>query len=557
MNFINLDNLLCGTEKPWFLWIFDFSTAPALLFYSYIPIIIVSLLVGLYVFINDKKSLQSKLLLSVTVFFVLWVLNVLVQWVASYHTVLMFAWQLTAIFETGIYLSTIYFAYVFLNKTDLSFLGKCGLGVIALIVIFLTPTTLNVSSYDVQNCEGVVGLLWSSLYVVEPAIIVCMIYMGFVAFRKENNISQRKQIVLFTSGLAFFLSIFFLSNFYGELTRVYEFNLWGPIGMVVFLILLAFMIVRFKTFNIKLVGAQALIVSLVVLIGSQFFFIQNDTNRVLTAITLIITGAIGINLIRSVKKEVQQREEIERQEKALEIANVKLKELDQLKSEFVSLATHQIRGPLASIKGYASMMIEGDYGEIPEVMKNPVETIYQSSKSLAVIVDDFLNVSRIEQGKMKYDFSTFDLCALANEVVTEAQPTIEKKGLLVSVTVCPQPANVKGDRGKIKQVIGNLLDNSIKYTPKGNIHVSLDADRGSGKVLLTIKDTGVGIRATTIPYLFQKFSRAEDASKVNILGTGLGLYVAKQMIEAHKGKVWVESEGEGKGSTFFVELKLV
>jgi len=238
-------------------------------------------------------------------------------------------------------------------------------------------------------------------------------------------------------------------------------------------------------------------------------------------------------------------------------ANERLKELDQLKSEFVSLATHQIRGPLTAIKGFASMMIEGDYGEVPKTLQEPVDTIYQSSQSLVVIVEDFLNVSRIEQGKMKYDFTDFDLCALANEVVNEDRVIIEKRGLNVSAAICPSPVTVHGDRGKLKQVIGNLLDNSMKYTPKGSIMLSLVSNKASKKVLLSIKDTGVGIRAETIPHLFHKFSRAEDASKVNILGTGLGLYVAKEMIKAHGGRIWVESPGEGKGATFFVELALV
>ena len=146
---------------------------------------------------------------------------------------------------------------------------------------------------------------------------------------------------------------------------------------------------------------------------------------------------------------------------------------------------------------------------------------------------------------------------MVNEVVNEARPIIEKRGLNVSATICPAPVNVSGDRGKLKQVVGNLLDNSMKYTPKGSISLTLESDKTNKKVLLSIKDTGVGINAATIPHLFQKFSRAEDASQANILGTGLGLYVASEMIKAHRGKIWVESPGVGKGATFFVELKLV
>ncbi|MSU55106.1 MAG: GAF domain-containing sensor histidine kinase [Candidatus Taylorbacteria bacterium] len=263
------------------------------------------------------------------------------------------------------------------------------------------------------------------------------------------------------------------------------------------------------------------------------------------------------NVIALILDKAKLYQALEETNQKIEKANKQLKELDRLKSEFVSIATHQIRGPLTAIEGYASMMIEGDYGEMSEKLKDPINTIYHSSQTLVGIVEDFLNASQIDQGKMKYDFSTFDMCALVKEVVVEEKPILEKKGLTVSVFECFEQNNVSGDRDKIKQVIGNLIDNAIKYTPKGSITVTLKVESESKKVLIIIKDTGVGIRPETIPHLFKKFSRAKDASRVNIMGTGLGLYVAHEMIKAHNGKIWVESEGEGKGSTFFVEMALV
>lgn len=548
--------MICPDSHANFLYFFDVSVAPPLLFYSYIPIIIATVLFGVIVFRKGQHSLGSKLILCISLSFCLWVLNVLAQWIGVYVSGVHLAWQLTAIFEVSIYLFTLYFYIVFLKGNDLTLKAKVFLIILFLPVMVFLPTRWNVSSFDLANCEGVLGSLWIYIYMMEVSIIGFILFFGFTSLRR--NLSKRRpETLLLTCGVVVFLTAFFLSNFYGELTGVYEFNLWGPLGMVMFLALLSYMIVRFKTFSVKLFGAQVLIASLTVLISSQFFFIRSNINRVLTGVTLAVFIGFGIVLVRSVRREIESREKIEKQEKELEKVNERLKELDQLKSEFVSLATHQIRGPLTSIKGYASMVLEGDYGDLPRPFKGPLDTIYQSSKSLAVIVDDFLNVSRIEQGRMKYDLTTFDLCRLINEVANEIRPTIENKGLKLSVTTCSDAVNISGDYGKLKQVILNLLDNSSKYTQKGSITVSLVPNRDEKKVLFMIKDTGVGIRASTIPHLFQKFSRAEDASKVNILGTGLGLYVAKEMIKAHGGKIWVESEGEGKGATFFVELKLV
>ena len=270
---------------------------------------------------------------------------------------------------------------------------------------------------------------------------------------------------------------------------------------------------------------------------------------------MTLTFIVGIFLIRSVKKEISNREKIEKIALELESANEHLKELDQQKSEFISLASHQLRGPLTAIKGYASMILEGDFGSITDSIKEATNKIFQSTSDLVVLVGDYLDVSRIEQGRMQYNFEHFDLSQEVETVITELRPTLEKANLTIDSDIDKNLSYfIDGDRGKIKQVIGNIIDNAIKYTPHGGIHVWLTRKEGN-KILLTVTDTGVGIRKEVLPNLFEKFTRAPDASKTNIIGTGLGLYIAKKMIEAHHGRVWAESAGEGKGSSFFIELE--
>lgn len=233
-------------------------------------------------------------------------------------------------------------------------------------------------------------------------------------------------------------------------------------------------------------------------------------------------------------------------------ANEKLRELDRQKTEFVSIASHQLRSPLTAIKGYSSMILENSYGELSEKLRQPVQNIFDASQRLVTIIEDFLNVTRIELGKMKYDFVALNWRDLAEKVVSELRPTIEKKGLAIDFSAGEGNYMVNADMGKLSQIISNIIDNAVKYTPAGAIHVSME--QSGPTVRLIIRDTGVGIPAETLPKLFEKFVRADDAGKVNYSGTGLGLYVAKQMVEAHKGKIWAESAGSGKGSSFFVEL---
>jgi signal transduction histidine kinase len=459
-----------------------------------------------------------------------------------------------------------YFIYSYLTEKDLPTWQKVLGLVILLPTAVWTMLGMNLPIYDANSCASIEDSQISLYpYYVEVIIILATTLFVGVQFWKQK--SKRKEVVLMGAGVLTLLVFFFSSTFLVNLLAegdaslyVYNFEIYGLFGMPFLLGFLAFLVVRYRAFDIKLVGAQALVVSLVALIGAQFLFVESVAARVLIGITLVVTGAIGINLIRSVKKEVAQREQIEKQEKELEHTNVRLKdantrlqELDKQKTEFVSFASHQLRSPLTAMKGYASLILEGDYGAISDDLKKAAQVIFDSTKTLAAVVDDYLNVSRIELGQMKYEFASIDFKNLVQDVVDQLKPNVEKAGLKLEFKVDHAGTYLMGaDKEKIKQVITNIIDNSIKYTPKGGIVVDLSSSENMIK--LSVKDTGVGISKEVIPKLFLKFSRASNANKTNIRGTGLGLFIAKEIVTAHGGKIWVESQGDGKGSQFYVEL---
>jgi signal transduction histidine kinase len=246
------------------------------------------------------------------------------------------------------------------------------------------------------------------------------------------------------------------------------------------------------------------------------------------------------------------RHEVERLKKA----NDELVRLNQQKIEFVSLATHQIRGPLGAIRGYISLLLEGDFGALPAAVIEPLNITLKSTETLGKTVNDFLDVSRLDQGEMRYYRKDFDFTHLVQEVINEMKKSIEDAGLELRLNIPADILMIHGDKAKLKHVLHNLIDNSCKYTKNGWVEIDLNKIE-SNKVIFCIKDSGVGIKPETMPKLFQKFSRDTDADKTNILGTGLGLYVARKMLEAQHGRIWAESEGEGKGSRFYVELELL
>ena len=315
--------------------------------------------------------------------------------------------------------------------------------------------------------------------------------------------------------------------------------------------------IRYEAFKAKILATEALIAGLGVLIVSLLFVQKIQDVQAIAIGTLILTTALGILLVRSVRKEVKQREEIEQLAVRLERANKRLKVLDKIKSEFVSIASHQLRSPLTSIRGYASMLLEGSYGTIPPKAKEALERISESSKYMVNSVEDYLNVSRIESGNMKYGLSDFNLKYTVSDVVDELRQTAMQKGLLLTFrSDLSSKGIVHADVGKTRQALHNLINNSIKYTERGSVVVSVGENKAAKKLQVTVSDTGIGMSEDTLDALFAKFSRAKDANKTNISGTGLGLFVAKKMIEEMGGTITAKSDGPGKGSSFTLELPL-
>lgn len=253
---------------------------------------------------------------------------------------------------------------------------------------------------------------------------------------------------------------------------------------------------------------------------------------------------------------IKLEHEVERATHELRDANQKLMRLDQAKSEFISIASHQLRTPLTVIKGYISMVMEGNFGAVPPAIGDPLDKVYESNERLIQLVENLLNISRIESGRLHFTFEERPLNDLVISVVEELRSVADKKGLKLELKIpgTPLPA-VRFDEEKLRQVVINLIDNAIKYSKAGVIRVELRKDYD--EVIFSVSDSGIGIDQAEVGNLFKKFSRGNGTPLINPGGSGLGLYVAKIMVEAQKGRIWVESPGLGKGSTFCFALPRV
>ncbi|MFH1820631.1 MAG: HAMP domain-containing sensor histidine kinase [Candidatus Nealsonbacteria bacterium] len=262
-------------------------------------------------------------------------------------------------------------------------------------------------------------------------------------------------------------------------------------------------------------------------------------------------------------KELTEKleEKVSEQTKKLREAYEKLKVLDKAKSEFISIVSHQLRTPLGITKGYISMMFEGTYGSISQKIEKPLKNIYSSNERLIRLINDLLNVSRIESGKIKINLERVtlkDFTELISSVVAEFKMPAKRNNLsltFIKPTKKLPQSRLSIDKNKVRQVISNFIDNAIKYTKQGSITIKTEVLPAAIRV--KIEDTGAGMKKEEIEGLFKSFARGSVGVRVSTEGLGLGLYVAKMFAEMHHGNVWAESKGKDKGSIFYLELPFV
>ena len=541
---------------------------PKLTLYSYAPVFIICILAGIYILIQDRKNPINRNLFFFILIFSLWVINDYFQWFIHSIWLNLFLARLSILVFFAI-LFFVFFVYSFIGK-NLSFYKKLLFSLPFIPIIILLFTDYNLSMFISENCTTESGLLYYYVYaltIIYTILIVSILLYQLI--RKEATQTKKDQIKLIVAAISILIIWFiFFNRVYFDLESLTGGQagwvvLLTPYGMIFFIGIITYTITRYGLFNIKFIGTQALVVALIALVGSTLFVNDMFTIRIIIRITLALVVLLGWLLVRSVKFEVQRKEELENLSTQLAAANDKLHALDKAKSEFISIASHQLRTPLTSIKGFGSLLLEGTYGAVPEAQRNALEKIYVSNERLIQLVEDLLNISRIEAGRMEFDFQEAQIEDLVKEAVDTLELSAKDKGLYLDYQKPNEPLpKIKIDITKIKEVISNMVDNAIKYTQRGGVTVRAgqanywDAEEKKQKntIRVVVSDTGIGMDREEVDMIFQKFQRGREVSHYHTEGTGLGMYIGKKVVEVHKGKIWAESKGKGKGSRFILEL---
>ena len=463
------------------------------------------------------------------------------------------AWFATPLLFAMLYLVAIYLNneskkykiltfFVFACATTLSFVT----GFSDLIITGLTPV------------DNVIKINYGPLMLPFLGVTLFIILATLVPLFRNEALLKEKRIKYFLIGIF----IFYVLNVIFNITLPILFDIsrlyfLGDYSTLILLGFTAYAIIRYQLFNIKIVATELFTFSICVFVLIRFVLSLSESKQeiIINGVLLIAIIVFGILLIRSVLKEVRTREKLAELTKELEKKNIELQKLDKAKSEFISIASHQLRTPISIIKGFISMLVEGTYGPLPDKVKDILsQKISASNDRMSKLIDDLLDLSRMEGGRMQFDWQFIKLPELIQSVTEELSPKAQEKNIDLKY-VCDVSKNTfaRADQGKLRQVIFNLIDNAIKYTTQGFVEVKV-TKATEGKARIAVKDSGIGMDKEELQMIFGKFERGRRAPRINTEGAGLGLYIAKKILEEHRGKIWAESEGEGKGSTFFVEL---
>jgi signal transduction histidine kinase len=552
----------------------NYEISQVLNLYTHAPAFLVSLLLSFIVLMVDKKNPVNRNLFVFIFSFCLWIVNDFFQLLVSHSSIKLFLGKI-AILESIALLFFLFFSYALVGK-DLSFKKKALFSIPFLPILVLMFTKYNAVLIDQKSCNIQFGILYWYIYVFLLFYMVWSVRVLF-ARSKSNSVDDKlkKQFSAIMKGIIFGILWFVLfialmewaaTNGYAWGDSVFMFT---PVGMIVFMGFLAFAITQYQFLKIKIIVSQVLTYLIWIVIGSMYFFASSTINIILITFSLFLAIIFGLILIKSVKQEIKQKDELVKANKEinerkdelqlmaekLAQANDQLRVLDNAKTEFISIASHQLRTPLTAVKGFISMLLEGSYGKLQKQQEDVLNKVYISNERLVNLVEDLLNVSRMESGRMEFKFANWDMAKICKDVYDTFVLKAKEHDLYLECNLPEQALpEVMIDGVKVREVVSNLLDNAIKYTLEGHGGVKLKLEQLGENIRVTISDTGIGIPQTELPYLFAKFSRGKDISRLNTGGTGLGLYVGKSMIESNGGRIWAESDGQDLGSRFIIEI---
>ncbi len=528
---------------------------------------LVSLLLGIFVYSSGEKTKLNFSWLLTSIFISLWSIG-LFGVVFSTNADAAWFWQYV-LDISGICVPVLFFNFIlYLIKKDKELF-------ILQITSFIAGTALIILNFTNLFKTGVspkFGInFWvdpGKLYFLFPLyftlFVIIPIYIVIKEYRISTDKNQKVQLMYVLMAQIFGFGGGF-TDFFPQLFNVYPF---GNYFVILYVIFISYAALKHHLFDVKVIATELFTFALGIILFIKIFSSIDYQDLLFNVGIFLSVVLFGMLLIRGVLKEVKQREEMELMagevKKAYEVekrAKEELEALGNVKNQFLMTIQHHLRTPLTSMRGYADLLLNGSYGKVPKKIEEVVKKFEVSTTSLIKMVNDFLDITQFQLGKEVISLKDgVNLAPILDEIIKDMELEAKKKGIYLKYDKSKGDCIIKADESKLKAALVNIFDNSVKYTKEGGVEIKLKTDPSTGsgqgeKIKIEIKDTGMGIAKERLPKLFDStFERTEEAKKTFVTGRGIGLYLSSQIIKAHNGKIWAESEGEGKGSTFFIEL---
>lgn len=515
-----------------------------LLIYSHFFPIIAAFVSLVIVLFSNTEKLIKKVFFGFVTSFLLWIISNLAIWIFyDNNEIMLFAWSNIEIFSTSVFIFLLYFIYILIYEHDIS--NKIKLIWIFLItpIILLSFSKYHIVGIDLSECVAIENKIY--LYYSSFVKLVMSVWLIWILIRNVPHDKRKKKAILISGigTLIFFLS-FLIMGYFASYTGNYNFEFYGLFGMLIFIVMLTFAINRYKIINLKIISTELLVLGIVLLVSSQFLYLQNILALILNLFTFIFVVITGLLLIRNIKKEVEIRNIV--QETAIQ-----LEKINQNQQSLLHFVTHQIKGYLTKSRNIFDGMVAKDYGELPAKAEEMAKYGFESNTRAVETVLAILKASDLKTGKTEFKKELSNVSAIVADVIEGRKELAQEKNLDLTFDIEPE-IKIQVDPVHIKEVFKNLITNAILYTQTGTIKVILK--RETNQVKFSVIDTGVGLSESDKQKLFTEGGKGEEALKTNVDSTGYGLFVAKEIVLKHQGKIGAISEGRNKGSEFFVIL---
>ena len=499
---------------------------------------ITNIIYGLIVYSRNRKDKTNLSFFILTLGVGFWGLSMFAyRWFIDESLVLIFS-RILYLAAATIPISFLYFVFIFPNEDWKANLWQkiiLPLPLILIAIISLWPNILIRGVNLFPNAESFI-VFDQRFHLLYGVYIVSYFGAGYLWLIKKLFGSSgvfRQQIIYIIVGTLMSTSIGVTTNLILPYVGNFTLNWLGQIGVIAMIVAISYAILKHHLFNIRVIATEIFFFSFWTFTFIRTLLAGNESDKLTNFGSLALAIVIGLLLIRSARK---------------------LDEANRNQEGLIHLISHEVKSGLNKAINVFAEIVEGAYDSNQKLLKEDAGMALKDDRKVVEQIEDVLHSVNFKTGKVTYDMKLFDFKEALMESVGKYRPEAEAKGLKLDIQIKDgENYTVNGDRGLIiGHLFKNLFENSINFTSAGGIMINLS--RADNKIRLSVKDTGVGITPEDKKVLFTEGGHGKDSQKINVHSTGFGLFITKQIVKAHHGKIWAESEGEGRGSTFFVEF---